>query len=692
MVLVNKAVCISFCFLPLRESSFLKYSIRAFAATPTRISPIPLVHTDNTTMSSYHRGGGRGGRQYHGRGRGGGGGGGRGRGGRGGQGRGGGRGPGQGYQEQDHVAAGGGSYQDLLRTLQQIDGKSYGAYHELDTPMHRGWTHQEQGFALFVERAQSDSFAPPTRCRIVLSASHAGFPPLLWTHPVRRLALSDYILRAFYAQCKRMGADGALAGNGWSGPKGGDIQILEPCQHVLEQSAIRVDDQGNVVAQLTVNLPARGRTILGSAAEQIFGDVLPTMIREGLTYASMNAIRLKSHIESIEDQYWVQEQLEQRNLVAFIPNGAILPRQSGVDDRPMPASVNLIPFQSPARLQVSFTLPNAHTTITGMGIPKGISLICGGGFHGKSTLLQALQCGIYPKIPGDGREFCVTAPNATKIRSEDGRQVHSVDISSFINRLPFGKDTTRFSTTDASGSTSQASNIVEAVEVGANVLLIDEDTCATNFMIRDDKMMQLVAADKEPITPFVRLIRSMYDDQGISTILVVGGTGDYLDVADNVLVMDSYLCQDATERAKQIVANSISVTNVPHQASAPATFQVVKPRAVIGRALAPNGKVKVTSQGSVAYGETQLDLDCLEQLVSKSQTAAIAQALKRIPQLADGKSSLVELLQRIDQELDEKGLDFLAPGQCHGGMSRPRLFEIAAAVNRLRHENIITQL
>jgi len=277
------------------------------------------------------------------------------------------------------------------------------------------------------------------------------------------MALADYLLRSLYSTCRNLGADASLnggGGGGWKGPKGGDIQVLEPCQHVLEQSAVRVDGKGTIIAQITVNLPARGRTILGTAAESILCKTVPTMV-EQLCYASLSAPKLRNHIEMVEDQVWLTEQLESRHLVAFVRNGAILPRRSGADDRPMDPSKNPVPFQAPKRLEVDFTLPNAGITIQGMGIPKGISLICGGGFHGKSTLLETLQLGIYPKIPGDGREFCATSLNSVKIRAEDGRNIRNVDISNFINNLPFGADTTSFSSEDASGSTSQAAGIIE---------------------------------------------------------------------------------------------------------------------------------------------------------------------------------------------------------------------------------------
>lgn len=359
---------------------------------------------------------------------------------------------------------GGGSYADLKLALQQLDGKQYPAYHDLETPATRAWVNENQGFSLYIGRTQSDPFAPPTRCRIIVPASTAQLPPELYSNRIRSMALSDYLHRIMYAKCQGMGANAGLSGNNksWSGQKGGDVQIMEPCQHVLEQSAVTVNPQtGDVCAQLTINLPARGRTILGRAAENIFDHVLGTLMNNGLRFAALNATMLQQHVESVEDQCWLQKQLLPQNLVAFVRNGAILPRASGVDDRPMASTESPIPFESPSSLEVKFTLPNSKSVITGMGIKNGVTLICGGGFHGKSTLLAALQVGVYPKTPGDGREFCVTNESAVKIRAEDGRCITSVDISPFITNLPFGKDTTCFSTPDASGSTSQASNIIE---------------------------------------------------------------------------------------------------------------------------------------------------------------------------------------------------------------------------------------
>jgi predicted ABC-class ATPase len=436
------------------------------------------------------RGGGRG--EYYrnkygggGRGRGdGSGGGGRGGGGRGGRGRG--RGSASESDSQQQQGGGGckgGDYDDLTHLLQNIDGKQYPAYHDLETAEHCGWKYTNQAagldFTLQIGRAQSDPFAPPTRCRVVIPVSASRLPETFFSNKIRRMATGDFLWRQLYRNCRAMGADNTLANNGygnkrgggtgWSGPKGGDIQVMEPVQHVMEQSAVQIGANGTVVAQITLNLPARGRSILGLAARDICGTILPRMIQDSLVYTSIDALQLTHHVDSVQDQLWLQDQLDDAGLVAFVRNGAILPRVSGAADNDLPMAaaaaegtgVGAIPFQSPANLQVSFALPVAGTTVTGMGIRKGVTLICGGGFHGKSTLLQTLQLGVYSKIPGDGREFCVTSARAMKIRAEDGRCVKSVDISPFINNLPFGRDTKCFSTLDASGSTSQATNIVE---------------------------------------------------------------------------------------------------------------------------------------------------------------------------------------------------------------------------------------
>ncbi len=360
----------------------------------------------------------------------------------------------------------GGTYEDLKSLLASLDNSPYPGYKSIESS--KGWKMDgPNGFTLFVGRSQSDPFAPPTRCRIVVPNTTATFPTHLCQNKIRAIALADFVHREFYSQCLDLKADRAAdtSKGGWSGPKGGNINIECPTQHVLDQSAVILDTTtGNIIANFTVNLPARGRTILGLKALEIFGKTVPSLVNKSLVYSALDKNSLEHHVLSVEDQDWLRHHLKTKKLVGFVPNGALLPRFSGSSDMPMNSknsSDKLVRFESPESMKVAFDLPNLKKTVHGMGLPCGINLIVGGGFHGKSTLLSALQFGVYNKIPGDGREFCVCDESAVKIRAEDGRCVTAVDISPFINHLPFGRQTNNFSSEDASGSTSQASNIIE---------------------------------------------------------------------------------------------------------------------------------------------------------------------------------------------------------------------------------------
>jgi predicted ABC-class ATPase len=433
--------------------------------------------------------------------------------------------------------------QILERKLCQLDGQSYRAYKEI------AGTYQFPDFTLIIDYVQGDPFAAPSRLRVQVPLAVAAFPEMFYNTPSRAIALRDYLNRRFDRQANLLKSK---RGSG----KSGLIAIAKPQQQVLERSAIGLGnciglDQPDwqVEARFVVGLPARGRTILGRQAAELLCDDLPEIVERALRFASLNAEAIQRHVEQVEDADWLRSQLASHDLVSFIADGAILPRQSGVDDQPLAQAAS--PFQSPPELRVAFDRPN-QGKITGMGIPRGITLIVGGGYHGKSTLLKAIALGIYNHIPGDGREQIVTDPTATKIRAEDGRSIVGVDISPFINRLPQGRSTTEFSTENASGSTSQAANIIEALEMGASVLLVDEDTSATNFMIRDRRMQALIAKDKEPITPFIDKIRQLYDEHAVSTILVMGGSGDYFDVADTVIALTDFVPSEVTDQAKAI--------------------------------------------------------------------------------------------------------------------------------------------
>jgi len=560
------------------------------------------------------------------------------------------------------------SQQELRSALRRIDGKGYGAYKDL-----RGG-YDFARYAVFVDHVQGDPFAAPSLLRVRVPQKEAQFPPELFSIRPRRIALEDYLTRAFGAACRKQPR--ANRGSG----KSGDI-FTAPCsQEVLERSSARVNSE-YVELRFFLGLPAFGRRIAGRQAEEMFFEELPEVVSDSLMYSSLPAPEVLRHVETVEDATALRECLAERELVAFVAEGSVLPRESGVSDRPLRGEV--VTFETPGSLRVELEGPNCGG-IAGMGVPEGVTLIVGGGYHGKSTLLNAISRGVYDHIPDDGREYVVARGDAVKIRAEDGRFIEKVDISPFIGNLPFGEDTRAFSTLNASGSTSQAANIMEALEAGAEALLLDEDTSATNFMIRDERMQALVAKEKEPITPLIDTIRALYEQRGVSSVLVMGGSGDYFDVADTVVMLDHYRPLDVTEQAKSVAQEHPTSRRVEFEGH----FDDLRCRIPLARGVeARRGrrvKIKARGEDAISFGREQIDLSAVEQIVEQSQVRGcgwiIHQAAER---LFDGRRTLPEILDLIEKQLDEKGLEAMLPNLA-GDFARPRRHELAAALNRLR--------
>ncbi len=577
---------------------------------------------------------------------------------------------------------------ELASTLEGIDGKGYKAYRDIEGT----WSFAE--FGLFVDRVQSDPFAAPSKVRVRVDLDVARLPDRTLDNRVRELAAAGWLGRAFRRAIREVAP--RRSGTG----KGGLIAIDAGGQEVLERTAV-VFGAGWVEARIEIGLPAAGRRILGGEAATLLVEILPEIVlRAWIDRDPDDDESFVRFVDCVENQQWVRGALSARGLIAFVGDGAILPRESGASERPM-ALEKCLPFESPEAFRVEFEIPHADAGAAGkiwrgMGIPRGVILLVGGGYHGKSTLLRALERAVVPHVPGDGRETVVTDPGFVKIRAEDGRSISGVDIRGFIDRLPLRpgepqpRDTRSFSTPDASGSTSQAANIAEAIEAGATGLLLDEDTSASNFMVRDGRMQALIHPKDEPITPFIDRVRELYENFDVSTGLVMGGSGDYFEVADRVIEMKAYRPEDVTERAKEIAATS----------GATAAFEV---RDAIGRPRdriplassfdASRGRrdVKFSSRGceEIVFGTTEIDLRGVEQLFDSSQTRAIAGALHLASQqMMDDARTLREVLDALDRFFDEEGLDaldpFHRPGRHPGSLARPRRFEIAAAINRMR--------
>lgn len=574
--------------------------------------------------------------------------------------------------------------EELRQQLRSINRKSYPAYKGLKSLYHFG------NYILSIDHVQGDPFASPSHVSIQISHRDAGFPVEYYKDTLTGTTLCDYLTRQFEKQVSQYSfrAKGS--------DKSGLLTVSHCGQEILSRTACEITEKG-ITARFFVGFPANGRTINATELEKILFDFLPVCIQKSFFYSSLNAKELQNYIELAEDQEFIRQTLPAKNLCAFIADGSILPRESGISSRPMKASV---PFTSPDSLRISINLPHKGK-ITGMGIPKGITLIVGGGYHGKSTLLNALELGVYNHIPGDGREYVITDATAVKLRSEDGRFIKDVDISMFINDLPNKKDTRCFSTLDASGSTSQAAGIVESMEAGSHLFLLDEDTSATNFMVRDAFMQQVIQREKEPITPFLERAEDLYKKAGISTILVAGSSGAFFHIADTIIQMDNYVPKDITASVKKLCSQyplpAVSVTDfqLPH------SHRIMSRPAESSKRLRHNSrgnhsdsdaakperlKTRISGTDGFSLGRQEIDLRYTEQLIDAEQTAALGLLLKyAVEHLADGRRTLPEIVQFLWKNLSLHGLSFFTENQkISCGYATPRIQEIYACLNRYR--------
>jgi len=590
----------------------------------------------------------------------------------------------------------------LAAILARIDGRGYRAYRDIEGCYDLG------RFEVEIAHVQGDPYAPPSRVHGSIDLAAAGFAGAAAWPAAERLALTDFLGRALEAALARNGAR--------------EIEVDRFGQQVLARTVVRLHPE-RLEARLAVHLPAAGRRIKGHQAAEILTRRLPAVLAASLPRPALDAEALARHTAVVDDHRRLTEILAEREWIAFVTDGSLLPRRGGHDDRPLRAAADapVVAFESPPELAAEIELPHAGR-VRGMAIPRGVTLLVGGGFHGKSTLLDALARGIYPHRPGDGRELVAADSATVKVRAEDGRAVTDTDISAFIGDLPYGRSTASFTTQNASGSTSQAANIIEALEAGARVLLLDEDTSATNFMIRDEPMRRLLRPGQEPIRPFLDRVRRLYADRGISSILVVGGSGEYFRVADRVIQMDRYQPVDVTPLARRI-ASAVATERRAAEGSAaqggaaegsaagesaaggragPAS-EAEEPFPLAGcprrlalaayrRRLGPKGvRVKAHGTRRIVVEREEVELGACEQLVSPSQTRTLGEILARLiegrggdalgAELHDGFSA-AQLIAALDGE-EAALLDRLTRFP-RGDLAAVRPVEALAMLNRLR--------
>lgn len=582
---------------------------------------------------------------------------------------------------------------DLQKLLRAIDHRGYPAYKDT-----RG-SYSFGSYVLSIDHVQGDPFASPSKVSLHVEGKTAGFPAGCYETGERRIAMQDYLLRLFCHAVEQFNFRAKGSG------KSGLMSVSRCGQEVLERTACVIEpEDGSVTVRLEVGFPANGRTICSQELEKILFEFLPECVKSVLFYKSLNKKEVESLLFLADDRQYIREKLEEEGLVAFVANGSVLPRESGVSDKPMKKGV---PFTSPDSMEVEFQLPHKGK-LKGMGIRKGVTLIVGGGYHGKSTLLKALELGVYNHIADDGREYVITSPDAVKIRAEDGRSVKGDDISLFVNRLPNGKDTKSFDTEDASGSTSQAANVVEALESGSTVLLIDEDTSATNFMVRDELMQRVVLREQEPITPFIERARFLYEKHGISCVIVAGSSGSYFHIADCIIQMDNYEPGEITQRARE-EAKAFPAVSVPKEEPEMPLFRRAPKNGGQaggnehtesvryerrGRGNSRRGreggqeriKIKGMGKEAVSLNKETVNLHYVEQIADAEQMVALGYLLAYAQShLFNGTDSMRRVVDRLLELTEKKGLAAVLPGDyLPSGLAMPRRQEIFACFNRYR--------
>ena len=558
---------------------------------------------------------------------------------------------------------------DLHDLLVSLDGKNYKSYKVL-----QGQSFQFPFFILCFDHIQGDSFAAPSRLSLSTKLSKIGVFPELYNTATKRLAIEDHLLRLIYK--KIFALKDRVKGSGRSG----EIAVQPPSQKVILRSGVKIRDD-SVTLILFAGLPGIGRSVLAKECIRLFSELLPSIWKETLTTESIDSNQLEESIKTLEDYFALRENLDKNDWVTFIANNSHLPRQSGVSD--LPLEKNCIPFLSPNGLRAEVELPHKGK-ISGMAVPKGITLIVGGGFHGKSTLLNAIQSAIYPHARGDGRELIATNPTAVKIRAEDGRASQPVNISGFMDDLPYVSSTETFSTQSASGSTSQAINIIEALEAESSLLLMDEDTCATNFMIRDSRMQALISNDREPITPLVDRIEEIYKKFETSTIIVMGGSGDYFDSANCVIAMDSFLPKEVTQKAKQIVKDNPTERKIETRFSFPAIHQRFRDLTPLSfRRGNKECLIQTRQLTTLIIGKTEIDVRYVEHLIEEGQLEICGWIMKKVKDKQKRKSQQISIVRKILKDLESSGLNSITPYN-NGKLALPRYQDLFAVMNRLR--------
>ena len=551
---------------------------------------------------------------------------------------------------------------DLEKQLTQINKKGYKTYQQLKN------IYQYPTYTLHLDYIQKDPYAKPSKAHITIKQDTHKIPEKLYNTPPRKTALETIITQKFHQETLKHKYNHKAK-----------ITIPHNNQEILIRNNIEITKE-KLTIYFNIGLPANGRRINSQEAQKLLNSILPQIIKNTCNYQKYDKEYLLKTVITNEDATYIRNNLKQKKIVTFIANNSILPRKTGNNDKPLKTAK---PFKTPETLKQEY-ITNNNTKIIGMGIPEGITIIIGGGYHGKTTLLESIQNGVYNHIYQDGREYTITDKTATKIKAENGRNIEKVNINSFISNTPNNINTKQFTTNNASGSTSQATNLIEAIEAGSKLILIDEDTSATNFMIQDPLMQEIITTQKEPITPLTDQIQNI-KKQNISIIIVTGGTSQYLKYADTIIQMDNYQAQDITQKVKKILTKKKQNYKPIEKKLEYTTRKPAK------NCINPyKGRKKVTKNkelNTILFGTEIIDIKDIEQLICHDQAQTISIILDYITKYIDSKTSIKEIILQVDKDIQEKGLNILSKNNHSLVYVRP--IDIAAAINRIRSLKIV---
>lgn len=572
---------------------------------------------------------------------------------------------------------------NLNKLVASIADQPFQAIHKL---------HDSYHFPLFefsfIKMQGSPGANPASIAEVKIALRDSEIPEEFLQSAECKLAVADFLIRRF-----RHGIDRFAQQN--RGKEGsGSFNTIALSQKMLNRDSVLFDDAA-IYLRFIISLPAKGQGGVFDAEQAwiMLSQELVVIVDAVFFYQhydEQTRMLLAQFVAVQKTRAAIIQFMQQHGVVAFIANDAVLPRRSGVDDR-LSMCESVKTFQSPVSLQIKIPLSDG-SSITGMGIKEGITCITGGGYHGKSTLMQAILAGVYAHIPGDGREYVVTREDAFFIRAEEGRSIRNVDISPFISDLPNGLKTSHFSSDNASGSTSQAANIVEAVESGSRLLLFDEDTCATNFLVRDELIKKILDSSLEPIKPLYSTVRSLWKKHHVSMIFVVGGLGYFLQKADTCLLMENYRCHDITAKVRDrlgaIAEEDVAISDFAiSRRLAVDNFDPAYKNQRLNKMMPKRIKNLRNATRQLEYGMDLINLEAVAQVAEAPQVLTIGYcllALRNKMNRSDGKSETIRFwIDWLYGEIAEHGLSVLQPDY-PGTLSMPRKYELAAAINRIR--------